>query len=118
MSDVSVPLAAGAGVGAAIVSVLGVEPQALVYGFIGASIGFSFAPSLGRFRATCLFVAVVMACALLGTWGAVRFFESSTTARNGVSLILAIVFHPLLSALVANVPSVMDSLLRKIGAKQ
>lgn len=117
MTDIAIPVAAGAGIGAVIVAILGVEPQTLIYGFVGASIGISFAPQAGRVRTAFLFLAVVMACALLGTWVAERYFESRHIARNGVALLTAIVFHPLLSGVVANIPSLIDWVLKKAGVK-
>lgn len=120
MADVTTGAAsaAAAGVGAVTVAILGIEPQTLVWGFVGSSIGATFAAPSSRWRAVSLFIAVVLSCALLGTWAALRWFDGTALARNGSSLLLGILFHPLLSLLVANLPSILDAGLKRIGLKQ
>lgn len=115
----SEPVAAvAAGIGAATVAVLGLEPQALVWGFVGASIGISTAPAAGRMRAIAVFLAVVLAAALLGSWAAEHFFEARGVARNAWCLLLGISFHPLMTVAVQNIPGVFEALLRRLGVKQ
>src|SRR5437762_497251 len=87
VSDPTQPLqsaggAAIAGAGAVVVAMLGVEPQALVWGAVGAAIGLGFATKTGRFRAAAIFFAVVMACALLGTLISTRWFDGGPIWRN------------------------------------
>lgn len=119
MSDPTIPVivGVGAGLGSVTAAVLGVEPQALVLAVIGCGIGIGFAPRSGRVRAVLLFVAVVAACAVLGTWAAAQWFGASPLARNGISLILGIAFHPLLGVMIARIPSTFDALLGRLGLK-
>jgi len=119
MSDPTQPVinAAAAGAGAVFVAMIGVEPQALVWASVGAAIGLGFAAQTGRFRAAALFVAVAMACALLGTLIAARWFDNSAVWRNSSALLLGIAFHPLLALVVAQLPAIVDAALRKVGLK-
>lgn len=120
MADVTTGAAsaAAAGVGGVVMAVLGIEPQALVWGFVGASIGATFAAPSSRWRAVSLFVAVTCSSALLGTLAAAQWLGGTALARNGMALLLGIGFHPLMAAFIANMPSVLDGLLRKVGLKQ
>lgn len=104
--------AAAAGVGALFMSVVGVEPQALVWGFVGAVFGLTFAPASGRARAALVFVAVAFAAALLGTWAADFWHTGSRIARNGWAMALAAGFHPLLAAFVQAVPAMFQAFTR------
>lgn len=119
MSDPTQPLvsAGAAGAGALFVAMLGVDPQALVWGAVGAAIGLAFATQTGRYRAIALFVAVTMACSLLGTLIADRWFAGAPLWRNGSALLMGIAFHPLLALAMAALPQIFDAALRKVGLK-
>lgn len=113
-----------AGITAVVVSLIGVEPQVLFWAFVGGSLGIPVAPKSGRVRATMAFILVVLASSMLGTLVASEYFSgpASTPARaalasKGFSLLIALVFHPLLSVVVSSIPSIWDGLLRKIGLK-
>lgn len=98
-----------AGFGAFILSAIGVEPQPLFWALIGAVFGMSFAPEAGRLRAVAVFVASIFASALLGSWLA-HYIEATGYARNSMALIVAALFHPLLSATVSQVPAFVAGL--------
>lgn len=101
--------------GALLVAALGVEPQAIVWALIGATIGLSFAaPSTFR-RAALVYVCVVLACALLGTWGAASLFDGAAIARNAIALVVALLFHPILSAAVTQVAGALAAARRRVG---
>lgn len=121
MADPTVPVAtaAAAGLGAAFVTWVGLEPQALVWGLVGAIFGVPLAPPAGRWRTVAVFLAVVCACAMLGTWAAEHFHGGSRMARNGWAMVLAAVFHPALAALVQAVPAVLQAFLKaRTGGQQ
>lgn len=106
--------AVGAGVGAVFVAVIGVEPQVLVWSFVGAVFGVPFAPPAGRMRSILVFLSTVMACALLGSWAAENWHAGSHRARDAWAMGLGVVFHPLLATLVQMVPSVVQALVQAI----
>lgn len=120
MADMAAAGAAGAGAvvttaGAVVVAAIGVDPQALLWALIGAVIGLSFAPPAAWWRAVLLFLAVVMVCALFGTWASVEAFDGSTVARNAMAAGIAIVFHPMLAAAVSQAAAALAALRRRIG---
>ena len=106
------------GISALTMAALGVEPQTLVYGTIGAGVGTTFAPEMGKVKAIFMFFAVVCLCALAGTVAAQTWFSDGKLARNLIAAFVAMVFHPLISILVSRLQDVVDSLLRKAGLKQ
>lgn len=114
----STTAAAGYAFGAVFVALVGVEPQALVWGVVGAVIGLTFAPPTGRFRAGLVFLAVAFASAALGTWAAEYWHSGSHVARNAWSLGVAVLFHPLFAALVQAVPAAVQAFVsRKAGGQ-
>lgn len=125
MSDPVIPVAAatGAGIGAVIVGLVGIEPQVLFYTCVGAGLGIPFASPMGRYRSAAVFVMVVFASSLLGSWAAIEYYADATPTRvafasKGFSLILGLAFHPLTSAVVAGIPGIWSALLRKFGLAQ
>jgi hypothetical protein len=104
--------ATAAGIGAVTMAIIGVEPQAVLWGSIGACVGMTFAAPAGRLRASLMFVAVVLACAELGTWASIRWFDASFIARNSVALVLGMLFHPILAAVVARIPIVVNAIAK------
>lgn len=106
------------GAGSLTVAMLGLEPQALVYGAVGAFIGFALVAQIGRLKAAAVFVPVVLLCALLGTLAAAQWFAGSphhALVRNAAAAILGVVFQPLLSALVASIPVIVEGLRNRWG---
>lgn len=107
--------AVAAGLGAFIVAAIGVEVQPLFWSLIGAVLGLSLAASAGRVRAVAVFVAVVFASALLGSWAA-HETGAGAFGRNAMSLLVATLFHPLLSAAIAQVPQLVAALGDRFAA--
>ena len=97
---------------------LGVDPQSLVYGAIGAGIGSTAAPSVGKIRSVLLFLCVVCLCAVTGTALAQLYWGSSPLWRNLIAGGFAAIFHPLFSAVIVKIPEALDGILRKVGLKQ
>jgi hypothetical protein len=120
MSDLGVLLsgATASVVTALTMQTLGVDPQSLVYGAIGAGVGTTAAPELGRVRSVLVFVCVVCLCALMGTVAAQMYWGSSPLWRNLIAGGTAAVFHPLFAAIVVRIPEIFDGALRKFGLKQ
>jgi hypothetical protein len=118
MVDVITPAAVAvtSGVVTLSVALFGVEPQAVFYGIVGSTLGVSLAPQAGNWRAVIVFVAVSVAAAALGTWVADEYF-SRPAARNGLSLVLGAVFHPLFAGVVGRIPEILDGVLRRLGLK-
>ena len=114
-----IAIGTAAGLGALFVATVGVEPQALVWGFVGATFGVPMAPPSGRVRSIMVFFAVILACALLGTWAADYWFQGGRMARNGFSMGLGAVFHPLFARVVMVIPAIVDSVVRaRTGGQQ
>jgi len=120
MSDVGILVsgAAASVVTAVTMQTLGVDPQALVFGAIGAGVGTTAAPELGRVRSTMMFVCVVCLCALAGTMAAQQYWGNSPLWRNLIAAGTAAVFHPLFAAIVVRIPEMFDGVLRKFGLKE
>lgn len=111
----SIAIATSAGFAAIFMSAIGIEPQPVFWGLIGATLGLSLATQVGRWRAVAVFVCVVLTSALVGTLIATGYFQGSTGWRNVTSLIVAVFFHPIFSALVAAVPGIVQAGLRRLG---
>lgn len=115
---ISTPLALAAGASALIVALLGVEPQALAWAMVGAIFGAPLAPPAGRVRQVLVFAGVMLASALLGTVAADWAGTTSPRWRNAWCLVLGGIFHPLSAAVVAAVPSVVNTLLQAFAARR
>jgi hypothetical protein len=114
----SITSACAAGVVACTTALVGLHPHALLFAFIGATIGLSFAPVTSKWRAASLFVAVVLGAALLGSWAAAEWSAGSKLAQSGYALVIATLFHPLLTAVVEKLPAVLDGFInRATGSK-
>ncbi len=99
-------------IGATLLAITGVEPQPLFWAMVGATVGLSTAPTTGRMRATIVFLAVVLLSALAGTFLARVGFNIAAPfiplASNTFSALLAMVFHPLTTALVNALPLIIQ----------
>jgi hypothetical protein len=102
---------------AVTMSALGVEPQQLVIATVGAGAGSVAAPNLGRVRAILTFVCVVCLCAVVGALVAEVYIGPSKLARNSTIGVLAALFHPLFSFIVAWVQDLFNAAARKWGFK-
>ena len=107
--------AAGAGIGAAVLALTGVEPHQLLAAFMGAIFGIGFAPEMGRLRAAATFVAVVVCAAILGKWGAVRWFDASSLSAAACAIGAGAFMHPAAALLVKELPGVLR---RALGTKE
>ena len=108
-----------AGVGGAVLALLGVDAPTLTAALFGCALGAMFAPPTTRLRACLLFVAAVAASAisasvlgpLLHGWMPdVSVSASSKLAALGVGILL----HPLIQALTASVPRIVGALASRI----
>jgi hypothetical protein len=90
-----------------VLMTLGIDPAALFWAFVGACIGMTFAASASRVRAAVVFCCVVLSCSLFGAWLAAEYTHGQSLSRDAFACILAIVFHPLLNAMVAILPSAL-----------
>ena len=117
MSDISTGAAVGA-LAAATLSILGVEPQSLVYAAMGAGIGTTWAPEMGRFRAVAVFSCVICLSAVGGTVASMSWANGSSIWRNLFAGSLAMVFHPLVAGFISKIPDMWDGVLRLLRVKQ
>lgn len=108
-----------AGVGGAILSLLGIDAPTLTWALIGCVLGVASAKPSGRMHATCLFVAAVCASAevatflgpaLAGTWGL-----DAPTWRKGLALAVGVLLHPLTAAATEQTPKLVDTIINKFG---
>jgi hypothetical protein len=117
MSDITTGAAVGA-LTIATLSILGVEPQSVVCAAMGAGIGTTWAPEMGRIRGVVIFTCVTGLCAIGGTAAAIHWSDGSGIYRNLFAGTLATLFHPLIAGVVTKLPDVLDGILRKFGLKQ
>ncbi len=113
----AVKVAAGASVGisALVTATIGVDPQALFWALVGATLGLSVAGTAARLRAIVVYLCVALSSALLGTWLARLHFEADATARNALAALLAIGFHPLANAALTALPSLVAGWAKRLG---
>lgn len=111
--------ATAAGTSALFVSMIGVEPQTLVWSVVGSVIGVALAKPAGRAYAVALFLAATLTCGLLATIASAQWFDNSAMARNGLAVLLGAAFHPGLQAFFASIPAVVEAckrfVVRRIG---
>lgn len=111
-----------AGVGGAVLALLGVDAPTLTAALIGAVLGVTFAPPVSRWHAIWLFVAAV--CAAAETASVVGPLVSSwlpiitpPSASKGVALAVGVLLHPVIQALSAAVPRVIKARADRIGGR-
>ena len=110
-----------AGVGAAsalTLDLLGVPLQPIIWGLIGGVVGAGFAPRMGAWRATAMYLAAALLSAEAGTAASVQWFNGAQAYANGASAVLAVLFHPILAGVVAMVPAVIQSFAARFGAQK
>lgn len=109
------------GASALVVSLLGVEPQGLVWALVGSTLGLSMAKPAGVLYGAALFVAASLTCALLGTMISVQWFNGGAVARNTFAVILGAAFHPLFASFIESVPGFVqilrDFIAKRIGGQ-
>lgn len=107
MAEPNLPVILSAG----ILALTGIEPQPIFWALLGATVGLSLAPATTRLRAAIVFIAVVLLSALGGTFLTSVAFSVQAAfvplTRNAFSAIIAMLFHPLLTAFVNSIPAVV-----------
>lgn len=113
--------ATAAAIVTATLAASGVEPQALVYAGFGATIGMGATPPAGRLRAVCMFAAITLLCAALGTFVEHHWYPGERSMRNFMAGVSAALAYPVLGAVMANVPpfiaEAFNGLLRLLKLK-
>ncbi len=111
-----------AGVGGAVLALLGVDAPTLTAALIGSVFGVSFAPAVGRLHAVLLFAAAVCASAVaasvLGPVVAAWLPAiSQAVASKGVALLIGVLLHLLIQAASKAVPGIIRGVAAKIGGR-
>jgi hypothetical protein len=99
--------ATAASASALFVSIVGVEPQVMIWALVGSIIGVTLAKPAGRLYATLLFGAATLTCALLGTIAGDAASPGSALARNAFAVVFGVIFHPGVAALISLVPDIV-----------
>lgn len=95
---------AAAGIGATVLSTLGLDPAQLFWAFVGSTIGVTFAAATSRLRAAVVFSCVVLVCSLAGAAVAAWLGGGPVWSKLAACL-LAIVFHPFINAAITQLPA-------------
>ncbi len=111
-----------AGVGGAVLALLGVDAPTLTAALIGAVFGVSFAPPVGRLHAICLFLAAVCASAeaasvlgpLVSAWLPAI---TPPAASKGVALTVGVLLHPIIQALSVAAPGFIKATAERLGGR-
>jgi hypothetical protein len=111
-----------AGVGGAVLALLGVDAPTLTAALIGCVIGVSFAPTVGRVRAVCLFFAAVSASAIaasvLGPFVSLWLpAGAQPAAGKGIALAVGVLLHPMIQAASVVTPGLIKAAAEKLGSK-
>ena len=111
-----------AGVGGAVLSLLGVDAPTLTAALIGSVFGVSFAPAVGRLHAVLLFAAAVCASAVaasvLGPVVAAWLpAVSPAAASKGSALVIGVLLHLLIQAVSKAVPDLIRGAVEKLGGR-
>lgn len=108
-----------AGVGGAILALLGVDAPTLTAALMGCALGALFAPPVSRLKACLLFLAAVAASAdtasvlgpMLSAWFPVL---PAATWAKGAALTVGILLHPMIQAGSAAVPRIVSAAVSRI----
>ena len=92
---------------------LGIPWPMLAWGVIGSIIGLSWAPESGRIRSLMLFLCSGLCAAKFGVALSVWMFSGHPDIAGAISCGLGILMHPLLSAVVENIPAYVARKARK-----
>lgn len=111
-----------AGVGGAVLALLGVDAPTLTAALIGCVFGVSFAPPVGRWHAVCLFAAAVCASAiaasalgpLLANWLPAL---SPAIASKGAALTVGVLLHPIIQGASVAAPALIRSVAERFGGR-
>jgi len=111
-----------AGVGGAVLALLGVDAPTLTAALIGSVLGVAGAPAVGRWHAVCLFLAAVCAAAiaasvlgpLVSAWLPAI---PATIAGKGVALGVGVLLHPIIQGASVAAPALIRSAAERFGGK-
>jgi hypothetical protein len=111
-----------AGVGGAVLSLLGVDAPTLTAALIGSVFGVASAPAVGRLHAVLLFAAAVCASAvaasvlgpLVSSWLPAI---SAAAASKGAALAIGVLLHPVIQATSAATPGLIRAAFQRLGGK-
>jgi hypothetical protein len=106
-----------AGVGAAsalTMELLGLPIAPIIWGLIGGVVGSSWAPAMPAWRTAVLYPASALVAAMLAQWAAHQWFNDDRIAVNGGAALLAVLFHPIMAALVQSVPAIVAKFAGKV----
>ncbi|MDH4392660.1 MAG: hypothetical protein QE285_14715 [Aquabacterium sp.] len=109
-----------AGVGGAVLTLLGVDAQTLTAALIGCVFGVSFAPAVNRWRAVLLFFAAVSASAIAASVlgppvSALLPSITPAIAGKGVALAVGVLLHPIIQAASLAAPALIRSAAERLG---
>jgi hypothetical protein len=97
-----------------VLNTLGVHPQALLYAGVGAGFGLLLTRAESRARAFAFWALTTLAGALLAHIMAAQVGGDGAT-RNGIALVLGMVFPALRERAMALAPTILDAVLRRLG---
>ena len=108
-----------AGVGGAVLALLGVDAPTLTAALMGCALGALFAPPVSRWRACLLFVAAVAAAAIAASVCSPLLHGwmpglSPAVWSKGTALGVGILLHPLIQAASAAVPRIVGGVVSRI----
>ena len=108
-----------AGVGGAVLALLGVDAPTLTAALFGCALGALFAPPTTRLKACLLFLAAVAASAIVASVGGPLLAAwmpglSSAVWSKGVALAVGIFLHPLIQAGSVAVPRIVGAAASRI----
>jgi len=110
---------AAAGVGGAVLALLGVDAPTLTAALFGCALGALFAPPTTRLKACLLFLAAVAASAIVASVGGPLMSAwmpglSSAVWSKAVALGVGIFLHPLIQAGSVAVPRIVGAAASRI----
>ena len=111
-----------AGVGGAVLALLGADAQTVTAALIGSVFGAGLAKPTSRWRAMGLFVAAVCASSiaasvlgpLVATWLPAI---SAPLASKGVALTVGVLLHPIIQGLSVATPGLIKSAAERFGGR-
>jgi len=108
-----------AGVGGAVLALLGVDAPTLTAALFGCALGALFAPPTTRLKACLLFLAAVAASAIVASFGGPLMAAwlpglSSAAWSKAVALAVGIFLHPVIQAGSTAVPRIVSAAVSRI----
>lgn len=109
-----------AGVGGAVLALLGVDASTLTAALFGCALGALFAPPTTRLKACLLFLAAVAASAITASVAGPLLADwlpavSAAVWSKGCALAVGIFLHPLIQAGSVAVPGIVKGAAARIG---